>query len=402
MIRRFKSSCIGLLFILLFATTLFAWGQEDRYVQFPSKNLQLLDLIKTLDSQLETPFVYSSDKIPKRSVQLPRKRLYKNEAIAILKAEGIEAVEKEGRFLLTVKNTVGAKRYTISGYVVEKHGGESLIGANLQIDGTNIGISTNRYGYYSLTIPEGEHTLKASFLGYATSEEKIQLNSHINRNFRLKEETSELEEVVISSRAPASNVQGMIPGINAVDFDGDSHIPYFLGEVDVFQSSLLLPGIKTLGEDANGINVRGGGIDENLIILDEAPIYNPNHYFGLVSVFNPEAVNDIQFLKGFFPANYGGRASSVVTVTQKEGNNRHYHFTGGIGLLSARLLAEGPLIKDKSSFLISGRQSLIDPTKLGESGIFRNTETFFTDLNIKVNWKPDNKNTFLFIQLHWR
>jgi hypothetical protein len=185
----------------------------------------------------------------------------------------------------------------------------------------------------------------------------------------------------------------MVPGINTLDFNTDNHIPYFMGEVDVFQGSLLLPGIRNLGEQASGINVRGGGIDENLILLDEAPIYNPNHYFGLISVFNPEAVNDIQFYKGFFPPSYGGRASSVVVVHQKEGNDQEHHVEGGIGLLSARIMAEGPISKGKSSFLVSARQSLLDPNQWAPNDAPVDTEAFFTDVNVKMNWKINETNT---------
>ncbi len=200
---------------------------------------------------------------------------------------------------------------------------------------------------------------------------------------------NELNEITISAIEPDFNVSSLIPGINTLNLSTEGQIPYFLGEVDVLQGATLLPGIKTLGEDANGLNIRGGSTDQNLILLDEATVYNPNHLYGLISVFNPEAVNNVEIMKGFIPPSYGGRASSVISVHQKEGDDQNYHFTGGIGLVSARF-AEGPSRKSKAHLSFrAGNPFSIYP-------LDNNTSTSFQDLNAKINLKYNKEYTSTF------
>lgn len=374
--------------ILTFIFHLPVLGQRDHTLFFSKETYPILELVREIDRQVPASLVYSVDKLPEGTISLKKSTYTQREILKVLKRKGVASLIKEDRILLSVGK---AKAHTISGYVRNNKTGEVLIGANILISGGKQGAITNRYGYYSITLPPGEYDIEAKFVGMEPVLKALKLNKNVTHHVRMNESVEELEEVVISSRPPSFNVSSIIPGQNSIDFTTDNHIPYFMGEVDVFQGSLLLPGIKILGEEASGINVRGGNIDENLILLDEAPIYNPTHFFGLVSVFNPEAVNDIQFLKGFFPAQYGGRASSVITVHQKEGNDQEYHLAGGLGFLSARLLAEGPIKKNKGSFLVSGRRSLRDPTELGE--VNRNSDTFFGDLNLKVNWKFSDRNT---------
>lgn len=281
-------------------------------------------------------------------------------------------------------------RVSIRGFLRDAETGEVLIGATVNKTGTDKGTVTNRYGYYSITLRPGVHIIKASFLGYHSLQDTIVVERNNKMvNFRLHPKTEQLDEVMISAIEPDENITSLIPSKNTINLNTRGQIPYFLGEVDVLQGATFLPGISTLGEDANGLNIRGGSVDQNLILLDEATIYNPNHVFGLISIFNPEAVNSIEIMKGFIPPSYGGRSSSVITVHQKEGNDQHYSFTGGIGLLSARMIAEGPIVREKSSFIASARQSLINLT-LDDN----NTTSRFNDLNLKVNWKANNKNTF--------
>lgn len=389
------------LIFILFILSLDINAQEVPLYPIKTGNVLLSDIVGIIESSIYPNIVYSPDRIPNRTVEIKESFLSEEQLLKLLRENDLLVLKKEGRILLIpIDEAPKERKLTISGYVKDQANGEALIGANVTVNGQAIGTSTNRYGYFSLTLPPGEYTLTSSFIGFNPAEKKIKGNGNPSVGFVLTENTQELEELTISSRSPSYNVESLIPGISTLNFESDDHIPYFMGEVDVFQGSLLLPGIKILGEEASGINVRGGGIDENLILLDEAPIYNPNHYFGLVSVFNPEAVNEIQFLKGFFPPNFGGRAASVISIHQKEGNNQEQHFAGGIGLLSARLLAEGPIKKGISSFLISGRQSLLDPTELGASDVGRNSETFFTDFNAKMNWKLNKLNT-LFISSYF-
>ncbi len=391
--RRLGAFYIFFLFFTFFISD--TKGQSNSAVYLDQPTYTVEALISELDRQLAATLVYSLDKLPNVTIDLKKSSYTQREILKVLKRKGIASMIRNDRILLTSNNLPGKpKNFTLSGFVRDAQTGEALIGANVFTEDNENGVITNRYGYYSMTLPEGEYEILATFIGLDAPRNLVNLNKNRTHHFRMVERVEELQEVVISSRPPSFNINGIIPGINAIDFTTDNHIPYFMGEVDVFQGSLLLPGIKILGEEAAGINVRGGNIDENLILLDEAPIYNPTHYFGLISVFNPEAVNDIQFLKGFFPAQYGGRASSVISVHQKEGNDQEYHFAGGIGLLSARLLAEGPIKKGKSSFLVSGRQSILDPTELGPDNVNRNSNTSFRDVNIKMNWKLNERNTF--------
>ena len=382
--------------VLLLLLNIFGQGllAQNSTVTFSSLDISIEQLLLELSEQSKKSLVYSADRLPSKMLSLKSKTLSYEKVLDILKYQGFEIIEKESRLLIIHQQKSSEKsQLTISGYISDKRSGEALIGATVRVVDQNLGAVTNRYGYYSLTIPKAPLTIQVNYVGYESFLVNLETTENRKLNLQLTEKSMELEEVTISSRPPSFNVESVIPGINTMNFDTENHLPYFMGEVDIFQGALTLPGIKILGEEASGLNVRGGAIDENLILLDEATIYNPNHYFGLISVFNPEAVNDVQFLKGFFPANYGGRASSVITVHQREGNNEEVHFSGGLGLLSARLVAEGPIKKNRSSFLFSGRQSLLNPTELGDSEV-NNTSTFFTDFNVKTNWRVNDQNTF--------
>ena len=306
---------------------------------------------------------------------------------------GIKITKKNNHYILVHANPEIEKQ-TIRGYVNDISSGEALIGALITVPEKNLGVVTNEYGYFSLPLKQGEYIITCSYIGYIQDSLKISLNNDLRHHFNLKLKPSELEEITISSKPPEYNLTSIVPGVNTLELKTDGQIPYFLGEVDVLQGAILMPGIRTIGEDASGINVRGGGVDQNLLLLDEAVVYNPNHFYGLISVFNPEAVNSIEIMKGFMPPSYGGRASSVITVNQKEGNIEEFHLTGGVGLVSARLIAEGPIRKKKSSFILSARQSITDLSVLGNSssGLTKNAANF-QDINLKTNWRinPNNK-----------
>ncbi len=388
----FKGAILIATFFFLL-TPIVSGQTSSSEIKFRASHISIDDLLRSWRDQSDRILVFSLDRIPAIQIELPQKNLTEQQIISLLKTQNLNVLVRDNRILITQVKAQPKKRYSLSGYVTDAATGEALIGATVFEKGSKLGTVTNRYGYYSLTIPADSSDFEVNFIGYEKRSLKVTLASDQKLDFELNENALELGEVTISSRTPDFNIRSMIPGINSLDFGPENNVPYFMGEVDVFQGSLLLPGIKILGEEAAGINVRGGGIDENLILLDEAPIYNPTHYFGLISVFNPEAVNDIQFMKGFFPANFGGRASSVITIHQKEGNDQAFHMAGGLGLLSARLLAEGPIKRGKSSFLVSGRQSLLNPTELGASDI-NNSSTFFTDFNFKANWRQNDHNTF--------
>ncbi len=288
------------------------------------------------------------------------------------------------------------KYYTIHGVLRNVESGEHIIGATLQIVGTSVGTTSNGYGYYSITLKEGEYRVKFSHINYQQKEVQVSLYRNTYLDISVTPRITELEEVEVSSLSNDINLTENIPSINRISIAGaDGQIPYLLGEVDVIQNALLKPGIRAIGEDASGIHVRGGGVDQNLTLLDEATIYNPNHFYGLISVFNPEAVNNVRIMKGYIPPSYGGRTSSIIEVRQKEGNANETHFSGGIGVISARALLEGPITKGKSSYLISGRQSLLNLSidDFASNSVLRN-RIRFQDLNVKLNFKYSKSSTY--------
>jgi hypothetical protein len=256
------------------------------------------------------------------------------------------------------KTSVG--KVTVSGYIKDAANGEALIGATVFVKEMAIGTATNVYGFYSLTLPQGAYTLTYSYLGYLSESSLLTLSNNLTRNVQLAEERVEMQEIVVSGNRPDENVKSMEMSVNKLDIKTVKMIPALFGEVDIIRSIQLLPGVSTVGEGAAGFNVRGGSVDQNLILLDEAPVYNSSHLFGFFSVFNPDAVKDIKLIKGGIPAMYGGRLSSLLDVRMKEGNSKKLTATGGIGTISSRFTLEAPIVKDKSSFIIAGRRSYAD------------------------------------------
>lgn len=284
-------------------------------------------------------------------------------------------------------------KYTISGIISEASSNETLIGVTIAIPALRTGVTTNEYGFYSLTLPEGEYELQISYLGYQDLISTVSFTRDQKINFQLAEKAEELEEVVVVENAEKLNISKPQMSVNTLAVKTIKNIPVVLGEADIIKSLLLLPGVSNAGEGASGFNVRGGAADQNLILLDEATIFNSSHLFGFFSVFNPDAIKDVKLFKGAIPSRYGGRVSSVLEIFQKEGNTREFKMNGGIGAVASRLLAEGPIIKDKAGFLIGGRASyahLFLP-------LFNIDNTaYFYDLNTKLNYKiNDNNNLYL-------
>lgn len=310
--------------------------------------------------------------------------------ITIFNDEKIAYEQSENTILLYKSLKKLRKKVTVRGVIKDRSTGESLIGAHIWIDSLDIGTTTNEYGFYSISIRQGDYRINSSYLGYETSSEELVLRKNRRINFDLNPQAPELKEVVISSQDQDYMLEFESTGHHKMDMITMGQIPYFLGEVDVLQGSLLLPGISNLGENAIGLNVRGGTIDQNLILLDEAPIYNSSHLFGLISVFNPDAVKQTEIYKSGIPVSYGGRASSVIHVRKREGNDQDFHITGGLGLASTRLMAEGPIVKDRSSFLISARSSFIS---FSNDINFRESRASFHDVNAKFNFRVNKRNT---------
>ncbi|RYJ50680.1 TonB-dependent receptor [Flavobacterium petrolei] len=294
--------------------------------------------------------------------------------------------------LLSALSSFGQEKFTLSGTIIDANSNETLIGVNVVIPELKTGVTTNEYGFYSITIPKGNYTVQISYLGYLTISESISLNQNIKNNFNLFSNETALQEVIITDNKTKIDIKKPEMSVNKLSISAIKKMPVVLGEVDVLKSILLLPGVTNAGEGASGFNVRGGGADQNLILLDEATIFNSSHVFGFFSVFNPDAIKDLKLYKGGIPARYGGRASSVLDIYQKDGNSKSFHVNGGIGLISSRILAEGPLVKDKGSFLIGGRSSYAHLfLKLSEEQ--KNNSAYFYDLNTKLSYKLDTNNS---------
>lgn len=294
--------------------------------------------------------------------------------------------------------TISAQdKYTISGSVYDKKGNETLIGATIYFPDLNIGTTTNEYGFYSITISKGTHIISVSYLGFSDESKVIELNNKTSLDFYLSESSQALDEVVIQTDIEKINIKSTQMSVNKLTSKTIKQIPVVLGESDIIKSIILLPGVTSAGEGASGFNVRGGAADQNLILLDEAIVFNSSHVFGFFSVFNPDVIKDVKLFKGGIPSKYGGRLSSVLDIYQKEGNNKEFKLTGGIGLISSRILAEGPLKKEKSSFLIGGRSSY---AHLFLPLIDNNNEAYFYDLNTKFNYRL-NKNNNIFLSAYF-
>ncbi|WP_370480253.1 TonB-dependent receptor [Tamlana flava] len=287
-------------------------------------------------------------------------------------------------------NTLSSQeKYTISGTISEEKSNETLIGVNIIFPEIQSGTTTNEYGFYSITLPEGSYRVIVSFLGFNSISETITLSQDITKNFSLTDALENLDEVIIVENIEKPNIKAPQMSVNKLTSNTIKDIPVVLGESDIIKAISLLPGVTTAGEGASGFNVRGGAADQNLILLDEATIYNSSHLFGFFSVFNPDAIKDLRLFKGGIPARYGGRVSSVLDIYQKEGNSREFHANGGIGLVSSRLLAEGPLKKDQGSFLFGGRSSY---AHLFLPLFDIDNVAYFYDLNTKLSYKLNDRN----------
>jgi hypothetical protein len=285
------------------------------------------------------------------------------------------------------------EKFTLSGTVTDATSNETVIGATVYIPEAQKSVVTNEYGFYSISLPAGTYTLQITYIGFADITETVTLNGNIRKNYSLAESSQELEEVVITSTVRRANIRQPEMSVNKLSVQEIKKMPAVLGEVDVLKAILQLPGVTNAGEGASGFNVRGGAADQNLILLDEATIFNSSHLFGFFSVFNSDAIKDLKLYKGGIPARFGGRLSSVLDIYQKEGNSKEFHMTGGIGLISSRLLAEGPIVKDRGSFLIGGRSSYAHLfLKLADN----ENSAYFYDLNTKLSYKlNENNNLYL-------
>ena len=284
--------------------------------------------------------------------------------------------------------------YTLSGEVRDLKSGEVLIGATIYpVENSSKGVTTNSYGFYSMTLPSGIYTIASQYVGYETNSQSINLKQNERINIELNESVVSIGEITVSGEKQNRNIASSQMGNTKINLAEVKNIPVLFGEKDVLKTIQLLPGVKSAGEGNSGFYVRGGGTDQNLILLDEATVYNPSHVMGFFSVFNSDAIKDVNLIKGGMPAEYGGRLSSVLDVKMNEGNDKEFHVNGGLGLISSHLTLEGPIQKDKSSFMISGRRTYADLfLKLSPNANLKNSSIYFYDLNMKMNFRMGEKD----------
>ncbi|MEE9361455.1 MAG: TonB-dependent receptor [Cellulophaga sp.] len=360
------------------------------------KDTHLEIIMQLIESQTEYHFIYNNDAIKtnqKLDITVFKEDL--DETLQLLfKRLSIKYTLKKNHIILsTTKQNNTQEKFTLSGTIKDAATGETLLGANIIIKDKSKGVITNEYGFYSITLLNDSYFLQASFMGYETKEIEIVLDQNRKLNIELQPSANELDEVIISSESKSkSQVQSTLLGVVKMRGVDIKKLPALLGEPDVTRAILTQPGVSSVGEGASGFNVRGGNIDQNLILLDEAPIYNSSHVWGFFSIFNSDAIKNLKLYKGGIPARFGGRASSVLDIRQREGSNKKFKGEGGLGLLFSRLTLEGPIKKDKISYLISGRRSYFDLffPLLGDE--VKKNRVYFYDLNTKLTWNINDNN----------
>ena len=286
------------------------------------------------------------------------------------------------------------KNVTLSGYVLDASSGESLIGANIYSDELRIGTSTNSYGFYSLSLPVNQDIrIVFSYVGFKPQVKKLFLKKNLKLNIKLTPQPISAEAIVVTARKEDENIERKQMSVMDVPVRMVKQLPAILGETDILKVIQLLPGVQSGSEGTTGFYVRGGNADQNLVLLDEAVVYNPNHLFGLLSTFNSRAINNVTMIKGGFPAQYGGRLSSILNISMKEGNNKTYHMNGGLGVITSKLTVEGPILTEKASFIISARRTYFD-LLLKAMPSLSSTKYSFYDLNAKINYKLSDSDRF--------
>jgi len=296
-------------------------------------------------------------------------------------------------FMALFGTGVFAQQFTLSGYIKDASNGEALIGSSVFVKEISGGTVSNVYGFYSITLPPGTYNVDFSYIGFSTIKKTFVLDKDIRFEVELDAGSEQLQEVVITGEAVDENVSSLEMSVAELDIQSIKKVPVFAGEVDIIKSIQLLPGVSSVGEGSSGFNVRGGSVGQNLVLLDEAPVYQSSHLFGFFSVFNPDAVKDVKLYKGGIPSKYGGRLSSILDIKMKEGNNKKFTVNGGLGTVFSRLSLEGPIKKDKSSFIIAARRSYADVLAKPFTDVLDDgAALFFYDLTAKANFNIDDKN----------
>lgn len=325
----------------------------------------------------------------KPEISLPLAYPFKGAAVTAAKIKPMKL--KLLLFLLVPLAGFAQQKLTVSGYIKDASNGEELIGVSVYLPELATGTVTNVYGFYSLTLDPGTYKLQYSYIGFASQVVELDLTQNVTHNIDLAPEVTQMQEIVVKAERSDANVSNIQMSKRQINMDQVRKLPAVLGEVDIIKNIQMQPGVISAGEGTSSYYVRGGSADQNLILIDEAPIYDPSHLFGLFSVFNADVIKESELYRGGIPSRFGGRLSSILEVRTKDGNNKEFAGSGGIGTLASRLMVEGPVKKDKSSFIISGRRSYVDAF-LKAAG--EKNSVYFYDVNAKYNWKPNNKNRF--------
>ena len=283
------------------------------------------------------------------------------------------------------------KKFTLNGYIKDRDNGEELIGVTVYIPQLKAGTVSNPYGFYAITVPPGIYEVQFSYIGYRLETITVDMQADVSKNIELSSEATVIQEVVVTDRAIDENVVSIQMSKNTLNLTQVRKLPALFGEVDIIKNIQMLPGVISAGEGTSAFFVRGGSADQNLILIDEAPVYDPSHLFGLFSVFNADVIKDSELYKGGIPARFGGRLSSILEVRTKDGNNKNFGLSGGIGSMASRVMVEGPFKKEKSSYVVSARASNVG---LYLKAANQENAVNFYDLNAKVNWRANNKNRF--------
>ena len=312
-------------------------------------------------------------------------------------ATGVQKATLENKLYQIGVNSAnnGQQNALISGYVRDAKTGESIAGASIYTDKTRIGVSSDQYGYYALTLPKGRHILNIQSIGMKDTRRQIMLSGDGKMNIDLQGQVMMLKNVTISAEK-MSNIRGVTMGVQKLDIKALKQVPVVFGEADLLRVLLTLPGVKSAGESSTGLNVRGGSADQNLILYNDATIYNPSHFFGFFSAFNPDVVKSVELYKSSIPARYGGRLSSVLDITGREGNKKEFSGSAGIGLVTTRLEIEGPLVKDKTSFILAGRTTYADWMLNFLPAQYKLSKASFYDLNLNISHQINRNNNIYF------
>ena len=383
--------------MLVSSVAVIAQDELSVTVDFDTRNTTARELLDNLGKVESVHLSYNEKKFNlNQEITLPAKNMSVKELLDILAEKLDMEYQFHGKQIILKQKSKphGKTSYTVSGHVRDEANGETLVGATVQLKNTTTGAVTNLYGYYSLTLPQGDYTLVFTYIGYKITEKQVLVNKDITLSVELAEMTEELREVVITTYRPDDNVAVNRMSYNKLEAKKIQQVPALFGEADPLKVIKLLPGVSMTGELSSNYSVRGGGYDQNLVLLDEAVVYNPSHLMGIFSTFNNDAVKNMEFYKGNLPARYGGRLSSFLNVQMKDGNNKRISGQGGVSLLASRLTLEMPTLKNRGSLMVSGRRSYADVFFRPFTNEIK--ALYFYDFNLTTNLKINENNKVYF------